>query len=675
MKLNRIAYKLGFAGLAGLVLSLAMSANQMTSETAINRSNDRAELQQNISDHLLEADIALRRMQLSMSNIRLAKTPADVQAEARALQQAESGATAQLDAAIGQIAQADSLAQLKSIKALATEFGEHAKAVVQEQLRTLEILDSRRTITEEWRRAISSALEQPAMLASANHAEIVKVLHHTDALFNMLDAATWRFGATSETDQKLTIERLPNDLNAALTKLRELLDDPEFIADVDFMNAILTGYYDVSSDAVANDLRKRALVELNATPTGDQAIQKMRAAVNEAAKLSDQAKLTAKSDLSSANRVNFGIGLAVMASLLVSMVFGFISVSRPLMRLNDALGKMAGGELDVHIPGATRGDEIGDIAKTVVVIRQNAAERAQEEAEALAQQEQRAREQRKQDMHRLASEFENAVCQIVNRVSTASAELEGAARRLTATAEQTERLTTFVAAASEQATANVQSVASASEQMASSITEIGRQVQDSTQIAGAAVQQAHLTNDQITQLAQAASRIGDVVELINTIAGQTNLLALNATIEAARAGEAGRGFAVVASEVKALAEQTARATGEISQQISGIQSATDHSVAAIQEIGATIAKMSEIASTIASAVDQQGIATQDISSNVQQAAQGTTQVSAKITDVQRGASETGSASTQVLNAARTLSADSDALQRQVAAFLETVRAA
>jgi methyl-accepting chemotaxis protein len=675
MKLNRIAYKLGFAGLAGLVLSLAMSANQMTSEIAINRSNDRAEVQQNISDRLLEADIALRRMQLSMSNIRLAKTPADVETEARLLQQAEAGAVQQLDASLNQIQQSDGQQQLKAIKALAIEFGDNAKAVVQEQLRTLEILDSRRTITEEWRRAISSALEQPAMLASANRAEIVKVLHHTDALFNMLDATTWRFGATSETEQKLIIERLPNDLNAALSTLRDLLNEPEFIADVDFMNAILTGYYDVSSDAVANDLRKRALIELNATPTGDQAIQKMRAALSSAEKLADQAKMTAKSDLSWANRVNFVIGLVVMASLVASIIFGFISVSRPLMKLNGALGKMAGGELDVHIPGAKRGDEIGDIAKTVVVIRENAAQRAQAEAEALAEQEHRAQEQRKRDMHHLAHEFESAVGQIVDRVSTASAELEGAAGRLTSTAEETERLTTFVAAASEQATANVQSVASASEQMASSINEISRQVQDSTQIAGAAVQQAHITNDQITQLAQAASRIGDVVELINTIAGQTNLLALNATIEAARAGEAGRGFAVVASEVKALAEQTARATGEISQQIAGIQSATDQSVGAIQQIGATIAKMSEIASAIALAVEQQGSATQDISSNVHQAAQGTTQVSANINDVQRGASQTGAASTQVLNAARMLSADSDALKRQVAIFLESVRAA
>jgi methyl-accepting chemotaxis protein len=211
--------------------------------------------------------------------------------------------------------------------------------------------------------------------------------------------------------------------------------------------------------------------------------------------------------------------------------------------------------------------------------------------------------------------------------------------------------------------------------MASSVNEISRQVQESASIANQAVDQARRTNDRVSELASAASRIGDVVELINNIAGQTNLLALNATIEAARAGEAGRGFAVVASEVKALAEQTAKATGEISTQISGIQAATQESVGAIKEIGDTIGRMSEIASTIASAVEEQGAATQEISRNVQQAAQGTMQVSSNIADVQRGATETGSASTQVLAAAQSLSSDSTRLKDEVSKFLNAVRAA
>ena len=206
-------------------------------------------------------------------------------------------------------------------------------------------------------------------------------------------------------------------------------------------------------------------------------------------------------------------------------------------------------------------------------------------------------------------------------------------------------------------------------------SEIGRQVQASAGIATQAVEQAQETNDRVGELAKAAARIGDVVELINMIAGQTNLLALNATIEAARAGEAGRGFAVVAAEVKALAEQTAKATNEIGLQVTGIQTATQDSVAAIKEIGGTIERMSEIASSIASAVEEQGSATNEISRNVQHFAQAAQQVSSNITDVQRGASETGSASSVVLSAARLLSGDSNRLRTEVSKFLNSVRAA
>ena len=278
-------------------------------------------------------------------------------------------------------------------------------------------------------------------------------------------------------------------------------------------------------------------------------------------------------------------------------------------------------------------------------------------------------------MSRLAGDFETAVGRIIETVSSASQELEVSAGTLTTTAARGQELATIVASASEEASANVQSVASATEEMSSSVSEISRQVQESASIAREAVDQARKTNEHVAELASAATRIGDVVELINTIAGQTNLLALNATIEAARAGEAGRGFAVVASEVKALAEQTAKATGEISQQISGIQNATSLSVDAIKGISVTIARMSEICSVIAAAVEEQGAATREISRNVQQAAQGTKEVSANIIDVQQGSSQTGTASSQVLSAAQSLSSESGRLKTEMEKFLDKVRAA
>jgi methyl-accepting chemotaxis protein len=373
----------------------------------------------------------------------------------------------------------------------------------------------------------------------------------------------------------------------------------------------------------------------------------------------------------------FWIFVTLGLATLLCAAMGFmiiVGVSRPITVMTETMRRLAGGEMSAEIPGVDRKDEIGEMASAVLVFKDNALEtdrmrHDQQKADRIAA------EQRKQEMQKLADSFESAVGEIVETVSSASTELEASATTLTTTAERAQQLATAVAAASEEATTNVQSVASATEELSSSVNEISRQVQESTRVANEAVDQARTTNDRVSELSKAAARIGDVVELINTIAGQTNLLALNATIEAARAGEAGRGFAVVASEVKALAEQTAKATGEIGQQISGIQAATAESVGAIKQISGTIERLSEISQTIAAAVEEQGAATQEISRNVQQAAQGTHEVSSNITDVQRGAGETGSASSKVLSAARSLSSDSNRLKVEVAKFLDTVRAA
>ncbi len=389
----------------------------------------------------------------------------------------------------------------------------------------------------------------------------------------------------------------------------------------------------------------------------------------------EEESAVAVQEMSAAERNSLVIGVAVALLLIGTCVFSIFTIARPIAALTKSMLELADGNFAVVLPGLGRKDEIGDVAGAVEKFKVVSEQKAREEAEAKMKQDQIAAQQRKADMIKLADSFEAAVGEIVETVSSASTELEASATTLTATAERAQEVTTTVAAASEEASTNVQSVASATEELSSSVNEISRQVQESARMATEAVDQARKTNDRVGELSKAASRIGDVVELINTIAGQTNLLALNATIEAARAGEAGRGFAVVASEVKALAEQTAKATGEIGQQITGIQAATQESVAAIKEISGTIERLSEISSTIAAAVEEQGAATQEISRNVQQAAQGTQQVSSNITDVQRGASETGSASSQVLSAAQSLSSDSNRLKLEVGKFLNSVRAA
>jgi methyl-accepting chemotaxis protein len=358
----------------------------------------------------------------------------------------------------------------------------------------------------------------------------------------------------------------------------------------------------------------------------------------------------------------FGVGLYLVRDL-----------SRGISAIVTPMQALGSGDLAAEVTRRGENTEIGVMADALQVFKQ--ALIAKKAADEAAARDAETKIERARRVDGITRNFEAVVGEIVETVASAATELAASANVLTVTAERSQQLAVTVAAASEEASTNVQSVASASEELSSSVNEISRQVQDSSRVASEAVDQAHQTNRRVGELAQAASRIGDVVELINTIAGQTNLLALNATIEAARAGEAGRGFAVVASEVKALAEQTAKATDEISQQISGIQSATEQSVGAIKEIGDTIGRMSEISSTIAAAVEQQGAATQEISRNIQHAAMGTSEVSSNITDVQRGATETGAASAQVHSAAKSLSTESNRLKIEVEKFLDSVRAA
>jgi methyl-accepting chemotaxis protein len=368
------------------------------------------------------------------------------------------------------------------------------------------------------------------------------------------------------------------------------------------------------------------------------------------------------------------VGGAAILVLIGAGLMSVFAVSRPIGSMVAAMKALAEGNLSVAVVGVDRGDEVGDMARVTHVFKDSLVETHRLRAEQ-AETEVRSAAERKREMERFTTSFEEAVGGIIARVSSNSASLEQAATALTDTASSTRELSTTVASASEEASASVQSVAAATEEMAATAAEIGRQIEGSSKVAREAVSQANATDQSMVRLAAAADKVGGIVVMITAIAEQTNLLALNATIEAARAGEAGRGFAVVASEVKELAAQTANATKEISSHVGDIQSTASGAVVAIKSIMATIDNMSEITGAIAAAAEEQGNATREISRNVQQAAVGATQVSSGIVEVQSGATETGAASAQVLASAKSLSTDGQRLKQEVDGFLARVRAA
>ncbi|WP_075214318.1 methyl-accepting chemotaxis protein [Mongoliimonas terrestris] len=478
---------------------------------------------------------------------------------------------------------------------------------------------------------------------------------------------------------KKDFDSAEGDLSRVTDRLIELADTEDRRRANEQIRDSVHAYYSILGRSIAlgmnNQNEEARLISVGEGRTARVALRELLGTRQEkvAAELEGEKNAAEKLALDTKTTLigSAALGSVVSVVFLAWMIVGM--VTRPVNGVTSAFDALAGGNLDVAVTGVDRKDEVGRLARSLQVFKNNAVEARRLAAEQEA--ENAAKMRRAQALDSLTKAFEKTVGQLTGSLSAAATEMEATAESMTGVADKTNRTSSGVATAAQQTSANVQTVAASTEELAASIKEIASQVHQSRSVTEQAVSSAREADVKVRGLAEAAERIGDIVELINTIAAQTNLLALNATIEAARAGDAGRGFAVVAAEVKELANQTAKATADIGSQIGSIRTSTTEVVHAIEEFGSVIGQVSQTSTIIAAAIEEQDSATLEISRNVQQAAQGTEEVTSNILSVQYDAGQTGAAATQVLGAARELAKHSSDLRREVDGFLAGVKAA
>jgi methyl-accepting chemotaxis protein len=636
--------KLIAASAIGVLLVAGMMLNEHLSSASIARLNEQSRNQNLVVKDVLLAQQSYLRGQIQRRNVVLARNLDDSKKAFEDMKKAGAEALEHAKVAAERAVDPDNRARLAQFSARLGDFMTISLDMANSHFEIVKLQQKQIDTIARWNKAVETTMALPELKTNDKAAARTR-----EAAAAMLDVsvAYWRYATLQE---PVVLGKMYQAADKVYIELqRGLADtaDEKAQAAINALLALTSEMNDIIDGTKQSYDTYLQIEREKNTPLRAQ-LEKLIAEISTAAdEIAHRAEASVEADMASSNRVGLGFGLFVIVVSILSAAFSMLTFRRHAKATRESDARAAAMQRDA--------DE------------RAAAERkaAQEHADA----------ERKAAMEKLADKFETAVGKIVDKVSTTSMELESAAGSMSKTAETTQELSSTVASASEESSANVQSVAGATDEMAASVHEISRQVQESSRIANEAVAQAQRTDGRIAELSQAAGRIGDVIKLITAIAEQTNLLALNATIEAARAGEAGKGFAVVAQEVKQLASQTAKATDEIRGQIAGMQTATRESVAAIKEIGDTIARISQIATTVAAAVEEQGASTQEIARNVAQAAQGTAQVTSNIGEVTRGASETGTAAAQVLGSAKSLANESTHLKMEVARFLATVRSA
>jgi methyl-accepting chemotaxis protein len=666
-----IGAKLAAVSGIGIVFVGAMVANQMIGSTTVTGSSDAAIAQRTLSQIATDIKASARGMMVGVRDLRLAMTPEEAQ-KALAYVQARNGSIMKFVTEAQKIAHlAANRERFEKIKGLSDSYLGVGKDIAAAKDELFALNRKREENAATWNEQYVNALHSLKVSKSTKGQEIEGAVRDAADTFNVARLAGWRYAAiadaaqakrsTDETDKALAQFRKFRS-EAADQSLAVMIDGLIQIV-VDF-KGIVTRYVEVNEQILAF-VRGRGLP--TAAEMGELSDKIVASAIQQAADASAQSASTAVA----VDRLGMGVGAFVVLVLIGSAAFGMVSIARPVRNIGNVLTELANGNKAVEIPYTDRGDEIGDAARAAQTFRKGVE--VQEKLAGEFQQSVIERDRLTRGMDGAVEEFRITSEELLKTVGDNAAMMKQTAEALTGVASDASTQAVSAAAAAEETAANVNTVAAASEQLASSIQEIGRQVEQSTVAVRAASATTERSAVEIEGLSKAAERIGDVVKLITAIAEQTNLLALNATIEAARAGEAGRGFAVVASEVKSLAAQTAKATEEIAQQVSGIQVATRSAVEAVKDIATAMRQIDEVTTAIASSVEEQGAATKEISSNVQMAAQTTQTLAVNISSVNGAIGAANRSAEQVLTASNTVSGASEKLVAEVMKFFVILR--